>query len=92
MAEESEIAKRLTDKLRRDTGRITDRDSLVCFLYLLMRDKLPPGTIAELLRDSQHGLENVYTNGWLAKYAQWVAKELRNQHASDSENRSPLSK
>ena len=83
MAKSSE-AVRLTNKLREDSGTITDEKNLVCFLYLLMRDHLTPGVVANLLGKSQTGLENYYTNGWLAQYAQWVAEELRGENASTS--------
>jgi len=47
----------------------------VSFLYQLMRDELPPGRVEQIMRDSL--VSNVtYSNGWLARHAEFVAKQL----------------
>jgi hypothetical protein len=49
---------------------------LVSFLYELMRDHVPPGVIEEIMRKTMGPSAVVYTNGWLAKYAEDVANRL----------------
>ena len=62
-------------KLRKASGSVRIKSKLVSFLYQLMRDEVPAGTVAKLLEDSQDP-DVLYTNGYLAKYAKYVAKEL----------------
>ena len=77
--------KELTPKLLKDSGHFETEDPLVVFLYLLMRDKLTPGEVSTLLHQTAGrpdvgvgaGYENRLTNGWLAQYADWLARELR---------------
>tara|TARA_Y100000310_G_C20289137_1_gene626358 strand:- start:54 stop:284 length:231 start_codon:yes stop_codon:yes gene_type:complete len=58
-------------------------DLLVCFLYFLMRDHVPIGTVGELMREVNNMRSNefinkaYFSNGWLAKYAKFVAKDLK---------------
>ena len=69
--------KQRINELRQVSGTTSNDSQLVCFLYLLMRDHLPTGTVEKILKDVNKPKENVqYTNGWLAKYAQDVADEL----------------
>ena len=68
------------DKLREKSGCIKSDNPLVCFLYLLMRDELPAGVVtAKVIESLSIKEENVYTNGYLANYAKYLAKELRNE-------------
>lgn len=62
--------------LRERSGSIKINSKLVSFLYDLMRDHLSPGEIEEIVRASQEP-EVVYTNGWLAKYAEDLANRLK---------------
>ncbi len=63
-------------KLFKASGSVViNKDKLTCFLYLLMRDHVPPGQVADLMNGI--GDDCNYTNGWLAKYAQYTAKTLR---------------
>ena len=64
--------------LRKRSGAITSKDPLVSFLYELMRDHIVPGRIALIMQNlhKEKGLIE-YSNGYLAKYALDVAKELR---------------
>lgn len=79
MAKEPE----LTTRLRNDTDYTSSNDPIVSFLYLLMRDHLPLGVVAKILSDSCINEECVFTNGYLAEYAKWAAKQLRgNNNAS----------
>ena len=50
---------------------------IVAFLYLLMRDHLPTGVVAEVTKELEATPgTNVLTNGWLAKYAEHIARAL----------------
>ena len=67
-----------TKALRERSGSVKINSKLVSFLYELMRDHLPPGKVEELVRASQDP-DCIYTNGWLAKYAQDLANRLKDQ-------------
>ena len=62
---------------RLESGSVDDNDPLVEMLYLLMRDHVPTGVVAGLVADVETSGRNDYTNGWLATYAQHLAKRLR---------------
>ena len=66
--------------LRERSGNIDKAGRLVSFLYVLMRDHLPPGKIEELVRETEldGSGENQYSNGWLALYAQDLMVRLTN--------------
>ena len=65
-------------EMRRASGRVNDPRPIVGFLYLLVRDHLPIGTVEQLIRDSalSDGDESEFTNGWVANYAQHGADRL----------------
>ena len=65
--------------IRQRSGNIHDTRKLVCFLYLLMRDELPCGTIEKIVAviDNVKPFPTEYSNGWLAKYAKDVATRLQ---------------
>jgi len=58
------------------SGKVTSDDPLVGFLYLLMRDEVPVGTVARCARELTTPM--TFTNGWLAEYAKDIAGRLRN--------------
>lgn len=62
--------------LREASGHIERDSKLISFLYELMRDHLPPGVVEKLVQDSQVS-ECLYTNGWLALYAEDLANRLK---------------
>lgn len=66
-------------EMRERSGRVVGNDRLQSFLYVLMRDHVTPGVIEELIDEDigYHGQDILYTNGWLAKYAEDVAKRLK---------------
>ena len=67
-----------TKELRRVSGTVTYGDPLTSFLYSLMRDHLPAGTVEKLVVEVSEEAENVvFTNGWLAKYANNLAEQLK---------------
>jgi hypothetical protein len=65
-------------ELRGRSGEIDDDRELVCFLYMLMRDHLPVGTVTQLVNDSRPVAKGpfCFTNGHLAEYAQYLAGRL----------------
>lgn len=66
----------MNKKLKKASKHVRLNGKLESFLYELMRDHIPPGTIQGILADSQE--PNVeYTNGFLAQYARFVAKQLK---------------
>lgn len=58
------------------SGRVKLNGRLITFLYELMRDHLPAGKVEEIVRASEDESEVTYTNGWLAQYAEDLAKRL----------------
>lgn len=67
--------------LRKKSGKVNDTDPLVTFLYVLMRDELPTGRVEDLMRQATLIIKGdgdvAFSNGFLARYAQHLAKRLR---------------
>lgn len=69
-------------ELRFRSGEVEDDRPLVRFLYLLMRNNLTCGDVEELMVQMGRVMPGngtdvtVFTNGWLASYAQDVADRL----------------
>lgn len=61
--------------LRLDSGCVNINSKLVSFLYSLMRDHVTPGDIEKLVQEASEP-EVYYTNGFLALYAEHLAKRL----------------
>ncbi len=60
-------------------------DQVQHFLYILMRDHLPPGVVAGIIEDfvkASKGLEVTFSNEHLAAYAQELAAVLRSEKPS----------
>jgi hypothetical protein len=70
-----DVAQSMID-LRLRSGDVETSDKLVSFLYDLMRDHLPPGTVERLVLDAQTTPVK-FTNGWLAEYAKDLATRLK---------------
>lgn len=69
--------KKLNDELRERSGTVTDDRPLVEFIYGLIRDHLSAGQVEDLIRQLTAPQKTVvYTNGFIAKYAQDVANRL----------------
>lgn len=66
-------------KLRESSGSVQINSKLVSFLYELMRDHLPAGEVEKIVRASDSEPNVVYTNGWLAQYAEHLANRLKDQ-------------
>lgn len=71
---------------RKASGSVDGYDNLAGFLYLLMRDHLPTGTLESIMLKlpMDSGKKINYTNGWLAKYAMHISSLLMgNKHEMD---------
>lgn len=66
------------DELREKTGNFKSTDKLTNFLYLLMRDELTCGFVEKLIRESEKKKEILFTNGYLAAYAELLSERLKN--------------
>lgn len=69
-------------QLRAASGEIDDKDAFVSLLYSLLRDYVHPGDMERLVQDIEDACARgnhvtKYTNGWLAQYAQLLARRLR---------------
>lgn len=64
--------------MRERSGNVNIHSKLVSFLYTLLRDRVSPADVEKMVRDSQEP-DVHYTNGWLALYAQDVAKRLETE-------------
>ena len=55
-------------------------DRITEFLYILMRDQVPCGTVRQILRDMEKSIaqDMMYTNTYLAKMSEEYAKNLLN--------------
>ena len=75
--------KQRTSELRKESGAITTNDPFVSFLYSLMRDELPAGTVEQMARDVclARNQDVIFTNGYLAQYAQNLVKMMREQRS-----------
>ncbi len=70
--------RKFNEQLMKTTGEIKSKDPLVCFLYLLMRDKLPVGEISKLFVEATANTKGYsFTNGYLGEFAQHIASGLR---------------
>lgn len=68
------------ERMRFMSGSVASDLVLVEFLYILMRDKLTPGSVEEIMQSLIHretkGDPIVFTNGWLADHAKDIAVRL----------------
>lgn len=58
------------------TGNVGYNDQLTSFLYELMRDHLPAGTVARIVMNCPCYTPTHFCNGHLAKFAHYLANEL----------------
>ena len=68
-----------TPRIREASGTVILDDPLTAFFYLLMRDKLPTGQVADLILEVEGimGRDLSFSNGWLARYAADCAERLK---------------
>lgn len=66
--------------LRQRSGSVNSDDGLTAFLYVLMRDHLPPGVVEScVLEHVERGHKSQYCNGWLASYAKDLARRIKDK-------------
>ena len=74
--------------IREDSGNVDSADPWVAFLYHVMRDAVVPGAVARAYHETagpileakakgKDPLVSKFSNGWLARYAHYVVKKLR---------------
>lgn len=73
-----------SDAMRQRSGEFKSDDPLVSFFYSLLISHLQPGEIEALILDLERhqGKTILFTNGWIAQYAEDLAKriyDLKNQ-------------
>ncbi|KKM67119.1 hypothetical protein LCGC14_1474370 [marine sediment metagenome] len=67
------------EDLREASGEVSYSDPLTTFFYLLMRNELAAGKVEALVREAVDSAEDcLFTNGWLAHYANNLAEEVKN--------------
>lgn len=67
----------MNNALRKESGERRYNDPLVSFMYHLIRDHLPAGVVEGLVWRSIKGADALYSNGWLADYANNIATRLK---------------
>ncbi len=78
--------KKINDDLRTRSGTITSYSKLVSFLYELLRDHVTPSIVEEICRNSCREGKTIYSNGYLAKYAEDIANRLKDSDAVPADN------
>ena len=78
---DSQIADVQSGELRKRSGTVDSSDPLVCFFYLLLRDKLSAGKVAQLLRETFIHGGSQFCNGYLANYAKDIAARFHAEAA-----------
>ncbi len=80
------------EEMRERSGRIIDDRPLVAFLYLLLRDvELTVGDLELCVDQAVTELagwqrDRMFTNGWLAQYAQDIADRLEGSQPDEGMN------
>ena len=68
------------EEMRELSGNKVSKDALTQFFYLLLRDGLPAGKVEAIIENMPaKGIEAVFTNGWIAGYAENLAKRLKSK-------------
>lgn len=67
------------ENMRNRSGRVTSRDPLVEFFYLLIRDEVPLHKVEDIVREIEKNIDEdvLFTNGWMANYAKDVVVRIR---------------
>ena len=65
--------------LRERSGNVNYDDPLTSLLYSLLRDHVTPGVLENLVREIEDtpSATSLYTNGWLAQYANDLVRRIR---------------
>jgi hypothetical protein len=76
VAESLAAEHRKNESMRKRSGNVMDGRALVRFLYLLLRDRVQPAELENLLLKIEYTEDTIFSNGWLAAYAQDIADRL----------------
>ena len=69
------------DILKRESGNYTTDNMFISFFYSLLRDYIHPGNFQKALENTLVGdNEHILYNGWLAKYAEHVYRQLKEEN------------
>ena len=65
--------------LRGRSGSVDSTDPLVSFLYILLRDHLPAGSVEAIMQQhvEAESQQTQFTNGYIASYAKDLATRLQ---------------
>ncbi len=63
--------------IRARSGHMDSDDPLVQFLYLILRDRILPGDLEEVMKQISEDGRSEFSNGWLAMYAMDIAQRLK---------------
>lgn len=69
-------------EMRARSGHFVSSDRLTSVLYELIRDHVPPSTVEKIVRELDMAGpdgDTIYTNGWLASYAEDLARRIRGE-------------
>lgn len=64
------------EKMRIKSGSINGKGLAQAFFYDLIKKYIPPGHIESIINENLDAHDFEYTNGWLAKYAEYIAERL----------------
>lgn len=76
-----------SEEIRKESGEVTivgENAKLIAFIYMLLRDEIPAGHIESLLINLGDDVEQKFTNGWLARYAENIVKRLTTNKVQDT--------
>jgi len=76
-SEDTSLSDALLKTFMAKMPKYSSADPLTSFLYLLMRDHLPVGTVVKLIADSSTGESCIFTNGHLAQFAAFCSDEMQ---------------
>ena len=81
-------------EMHKRSGAVHDEDVLVSLFYDLLRDHIHPGDLEKLVREACENRDKtiVYSNGWLAAYAQDMVRRLDTARTSSAQATSVLTK
>lgn len=76
-----QLKRRTNSEIRCASGEVKSESNLVAFLYMLLRDHLPAGTVEELVTEAvNEPMGRQFTNGWLAQHAISLAEDLEKEN------------
>ncbi len=80
-----QFTKQAQEDIKKCSGEFSSNDRLTAIFYELLRDHIAPGVLQQVFCENPPGTRNHFTNGWLAKYAAHLAKDVRNIPQEDDQ-------